>query len=506
MTRANLFVIAVFVLAAAPFAGAQDDNQPPRIVIGRWTVVHFDGTTEIVYQLNPPINDLFHLEFEFLHTELDTILVDFLVTDGDWLEPDFDPAENTDQSIYIGSRACSNLSFDCQLSGFSTGCGAFGTLNTSPVAPVMQRFFPFAINPAALFGSGETTGFAPSGMPLEVVVRMSYVVPEFIGANQDRLRGIINYDIRYDIIFAASNEAAPSEPGSIDLGCVTIQVIENPVFSPPSAPAFADAGADQTVPVNQLTVLDGSRTFDSNNLGFDVNDPDIFAKDLIRFAWEWISGPVRVNPVQSNENDPLATVEFTAAGTYVYRLTATDLSTSRASTDSVTITVLQELPVLLAPTAVILGPSTATVGALITLDGRQSSDPNGDPLTYQWTQTNALGGPLTSTLSAGDIANVFQPLSGATSSVATWQATQAGVYYFRLSVNDGTFTSTTPVFTIRVTLLASDTGVPGGGSSGGNSNGADDGGGGTVTPTTCGVGGLLPLALAPLLLAARRRR
>jgi hypothetical protein len=67
------------------------------------------------------------------------------------------------------------------------------------------------------------------------------------------------------------------------------------------------------------------------------------------------------------------------------------------------------------------GPDQVGVRAgTITLDGSASSDPDGDPLTYQWTQINGV--------------NVA--ISGTTTAKATFTATEGQVYYFRLTVKD----------------------------------------------------------------------
>ena len=121
------------------------------------------------------------------------------------------------------------------------------------------------------------------------------------------------------------------------------------------------------MPAGFEIILDGSRTFDSFNQGFDVGSEDVFEKDDLSFTWEWISGPTRVNPVQTDEGDPTATVFLTVADPnepYVYRLTVDDNVNALPSTDSVAITVVEELEDKNPPVAVIEGPASArTLGS-----------------------------------------------------------------------------------------------------------------------------------------------
>ncbi|HOC92579.1 MAG TPA: hypothetical protein PKH33_09445 [bacterium] len=63
----------------------------------------------------------------------------------------------------------------------------------------------------------------------------------------------------------------------------------------------------------------------------------------------------------------------------------------------------------------------AGIGALVTLDGSESSDLDGDPLTFDWEQ---VSGPSV-------------VISNSTSAVATFTPSTAGVYVFKLTVNDG---------------------------------------------------------------------
>ncbi len=79
---------------------------------------------------------------------------------------------------------------------------------------------------------------------------------------------------------------------------------------------------------------------------------------------------------------------------------------------------------------------TVASGTLVNLDGSASFDPDGDPITYQWTQT---GGPSVS-------------LSGPTSVNPTFTAPQVQaptVLTFQLTVTDGLATS---VATVRITV------------------------------------------------------
>jgi hypothetical protein len=138
----------------------------------------------------------------------------------------------------------------------------------------------------------------------------------------------------------------------------------------------ADAGADQTVQMGSTVTLHAEHSF----------DPD---GDSLYYFWEQTGGgtvalsdPSAVNP------------GFTApaAGeTLVFTLTVIDVQPdfdySLASTDDVQVLVTN---VDQAPTAAAGSDQTADEGTLVTLQGQASSDPEGRPLTYDWTQ---LSGP-----------------------------------------------------------------------------------------------------------------
>ncbi len=523
------WIAGLVVAGTALSAFAQDDaNAVPTLEIAQWQVIR-DLVPQVVYRsttvpaLGGAVGTFPDSIVDFQHQEGDFLIITLRAVDDDWFEDDFD-LDSADEEVFLGARACSAST------AFFTGCAfvadagspCFGALGgflgfdtvlgfqESPVAPPMPRLIPFELDPRDLFGATDDEGFGPT-QNLEVLVDVSFQIPEFIGVNQQRLRGIIDYDVLYGVLIGVSNEDEPSEPASVSTLCVQVQVIENPALSPPSAPPFADAGADRTVASGAQVVLDGSRTFESNNIGFDPNDDDIFIEDRLTFTWEWISGPERVDPAQDLATNPLASVVLTTPGDYVYRLTVDDNRTSVPSTDSVMITVVDELPTNVAPSAVISGPSRVPVGAIVTLDGSLSSDPNADELSFAWTQTNAVGGSLAETLDVDEFAEQFQPLRGVDEDTATWQALIEGTYYFRLIVSDGAFSVSTPVFTVAVVSQeefeqsGSTTGSVVSDESTANADTDGAQADAPVTPAACGSLSLALLA-APLVVLGRRRR
>jgi hypothetical protein len=112
----------------------------------------------------------------------------------------------------------------------------------------------------------------------------------------------------------------------------------------------------------------------------------------------------------SDELDPARP----AAGVYVYTRNAPPMAVAALSATT---------------------PAPNVIGAAVTLDGRGSSDPDGDALTYTWTQ---LVGPTAVSFDAPK------------SATPTFSPTEKGTYTFKLVVSDGSASSDPAVLNVDV--------------------------------------------------------
>lgn len=351
----------------------------------------------------------------------------------------------------------------------------------------------------------KATGLFPTGVPNQRRLCFAFTVPQLNGRNQARLRGLTDADAGWSMNFSISNEQDPESTGFSGRQFVVVAK-KDPFFLGPNPPAYADAGAEQTVVAGSTVQLDGSRTFDGTNVGFDPTNPEIFERDSILFTWEWVSGPTRVDPTYPDPvNRPhLAEVTLTQIGDYVYRLLVDDQVNALPTEDTVKITVVSTIRQNRQPVARIVGPAgPVVVGQIVELNAGTSVDPDGDPLTYRWVQTNEIGGALDPSI----FINVFQPLGGLNSAVSSWQALKAGTYFFRLIVDDGVLSHST-----TTTLVVVNSAVAGAAASAGSPRDAAASGGATAAATDganaragCGPAGL-GLVLTSLGLWFGRRR
>ncbi len=193
--------------------------------------------------------------------------------------------------------------------------------------------------------------------------------------------------------------------GGVANVCGSMPVVDAGVAN--KAPVAA-AGVDQSVFVGAAVNLDGSAS----------SDPD---GQAITYAWAQTGGPTVSIANPNSAKASFTAPSVTTATTLVFRLTVSDGSLS--ATDSMSVTVSPQA-VNRPPVASIVVSSSVASGALVTLDGTMSSDPDGDSLSFAWAQT------------AGPAAT----LANANTSKATFVApnvTADTTLTFSLTVGDG---------------------------------------------------------------------
>jgi PKD repeat protein len=181
--------------------------------------------------------------------------------------------------------------------------------------------------------------------------------------------------------------------GATGSATVTIAVAAN---QPPTATATASPTSGQAPLLVSFTGMG--------------NDPD---GTIVSYSWTFGDGGT------STQQNPSHTYQM--AGSYNAILTVTD---NKGATGSATVTITVTAPTANRAPVANAGPDQINrdPGTIIQLDGRGSSDPDGNALSYQWTQ---LTGP-TVTLSG---ANTATPSFAA-------PAVTTAIYTFRLSVTD----------------------------------------------------------------------
>ncbi len=198
------------------------------------------------------------------------------------------------------------------------------------------------------------------------------------------------------VLRLTANDSALS---AFDDVTVTVQ----PVNQPP----VVSAGVDQTIALPANAALDGTVTDD----GFP-SPPGV-----VTTTWTQLSGPGVVTFGNASAVD--TTASFTAPGTYVLRLTASDSALSVS--DEVTITVQ---PANLAPAVSADGDQTITLPASVMLDGTVTDDGLPNPpgvVTVSWAKVSGPG-----TVTFGNAALVD----------TTASFSVAGTYVLRLSASD----------------------------------------------------------------------
>lgn len=170
-------------------------------------------------------------------------------------------------------------------------------------------------------------------------------------------------------------------------------------------PPVAEAGENAAIPVGGRASLDGRRSADPEG-------------DPLTFRWELRSRPSSSRAALTAPETPTPNFVVDAPGTYVAEVLVSD-SRGASATDTVSITTPNRAPVANAG-----ADTTVRVGERAALSGSESSDPDGDPLTYRWRLASRP---------AGSVA-VLAAATGVTSGLVP---DLAGRYVVQLVVNDG---------------------------------------------------------------------
>ncbi|WP_370630699.1 glycosyl hydrolase family 18 protein [Photobacterium sp. WH24] len=190
----------------------------------------------------------------------------------------------------------------------------------------------------------------------------------------------------------------------------------------------ARAGSDQQVNTAATVTLNGSSSTDSDG-------------QIAGYQWVQTSGPALTLNGANTASATISVPDVTVDTQYVFTLTVTD-NEGATATDSITVTAKAPGAQNTAPVASLTGPVTANADDVITLDASQSTDADGDTLTYDWTVP----------------AGVNAVINGSSLSFTAGSYTTDTALSFSVSVSDGTASDAA---SLTVTIAKDESGTGG---------------------------------------------
>ena len=261
-------------------------------------------------------------------------------------------------------------------------------------------------NAAALNGTVTDDG-NPIGGTLTTVWSMVSGPGTVTFGNNSAIDTTANFSVAGTYVLRLS-----ANDGSLQASDTVTIVVQAEVAPPVNEPPSVSAGPDRSITLGEAASLDGT-----------VSDDGLpSSPGSVASTWTKISGPGTVTFGDASAVD--TTASFSATGTYVLRLSASDGSLT--AFDEMTVTVQAATPVNQAPTVnagpdqTIQLPGTATLNGSVTDDGLPSSPGS---VASTWTKVSGPG-----TVTFGNASNV--------STTASFGA--AGTYVLRLISSDGT--------------------------------------------------------------------
>lgn len=189
----------------------------------------------------------------------------------------------------------------------------------------------------------------------------------------------------------------------------------------PNSPPVASAGADQTGPLNTEFTLNASASLDAN-------------RDPLSYSWQMTSKPSGSQAALSSTSVPKPVFTADKVGIYEFTVEVSDGQSSTSASTRVTVEAAN-----IAPQAIAGASQSVRVGDTVTLDGKDSSDANGDRLTYRWSLIPPAGSRATL-----DVPDLVRP---------QFKPDVPGIYMASLVVSDSKSTSATAVTRIDATAV-----------------------------------------------------
>ncbi len=233
-------------------------------------------------------------------------------------------------------------------------------------------------------------------------------------ANSSELRPDVAGTYIVELI-VKDNRGSESSP---DLVVINVEPGEAPI---------ANAGPDQASLTGEPVDIDGSSSYDA--LGRDLT-----------YQWSLTEIPANSSLTAiSADTSSIANITPDVGGTYVVSLVVNNgLTDSEADTAAITVKAEDPLPPIADSGEDIKDAYDCN---LVSLDGTDSYDPNGDIITYEWSIQSAPEGSLTSSASILD----------RTAGMTAFYPDSAGSYVVSLAVNDGAEWSTPDLVNITTT-------------------------------------------------------
>jgi len=262
--------------------------------------------------------------------------------------------------------------------------------------------------------------FVPDAAATQAGARTCFNVIRFEGGTPDRFfLGLpIGFTVNGQSDVPGSCVSAANRPAFLSDDIPFAPGSQLPVNTLPTA----DAGPNRTVVPGATVQLNGTASSDAEG-------------PIASFSWSQV-GTSTVTLTGANTATPSFTAPANPA-TLTFQLTVTDNS-GATDTDNVVITVAANQ----APTANAGADLARATGSTVQLNGSASSDPEGDPLTFAWTQ-------LTGTTVS---------LTGANTATPSFTAPQsAGALTFQLMVTDSHNATDTDTVVVNVSADAAPT-------------------------------------------------